>query len=292
MRKLISVYLILACVWAGSYAQQDSTIIHLWPNGAPGFESRRNEPEKGDKYISNVHNPSITVYLPPKGKANGAAVLICPGGGHRILVFRAEGTEPAHYLNGLGVAAIVLKYRLARDTNSPYDLEIHARQDGLRAMRIIRANAAKWGIDPNRIGMMGFSAGGEVVDQVAFGTSQETSTAMKILHDPLENVSAKPNFLIQVYPGPLDVPTAIPHDAPPAFLVAANDDLCCSPPIVKLLQAYRQAGVQVETHLYAQGKHGFNMGMRSKLASLKAWPQRLSEWLEDNHYFASNQAAK
>ncbi len=292
MRKFVSVSIILCCLWTVSYAGQDSIVINLWPNGAPGFESRRNEPEKGDKYISNVQNPSITVYLPPKSKANGAAVLICPGGGHRILVFRAEGTEPAHYLNGLGVAAIVLKYRLARDTNSPYNLEIHARQDGLRAMRIIRANAAKWGIDPNRLGMMGFSAGGEVVDQVAFGTSQLNPAAVKTPQDPLDIVSARPNFIIQVYPGPLDVPTAIPHDAPPAFLVAANDDVCCSPPIVKLLQAYRQAGVQVETHLYAQGKHGFNMGMRSKMTSLKAWPQRMADWLEDNHYFASNQPAK
>src|SRR5947209_5044372 len=107
-------------------AQQAPQEIPLWPNGAPGFESRRNEPIIAkDYYIRNVHNPSLTAYLPPKDKANGAAVVICPGGGHRLLVFNAEGDDPARFLNGLGVAAFVLKYRLAREEGSPYSLEKH-----------------------------------------------------------------------------------------------------------------------------------------------------------------------
>ena len=264
-----------------AFAQKDSTIIPLWKNGAPGFEKLKNEPEKGPKYISNIHNPSITVYLPPKEKATGAAMVICPGGGHRMLVINSEGREPARYLNSIGIAAIVLKYRLARDTNSVYKIEVHAKQDAQRAMRLVRSNAAAWGIDANRIGLMGFSAGGELVDMVAFenGKGNPAST------DPIDRLSAKPNFVVLVYPGPLGVPETIPSDAPPAFLIAANDDVCCSPPIVALLKNYRAAGVSVEAHLYAQGNHAFNTGVRSKFQSLKAWPQRLTDWFVDNNYF-------
>ncbi|MDB5012900.1 MAG: Endo,4-beta-xylanase, partial [Daejeonella sp.] len=266
----------------------DSTIISLWTNGAPGFENLRNVPEKGPKYISNIHNPSITVYLPPKEKATGAAVLVIPGGGHRMLVINSEGREPAQYLNSIGIAAVVLKYRLQRDTNSVYKIEIHAKQDAQRAMRTIRSNAAAWGIDPNRLGMMGFSAGGEVVDMVAFESGKGDMTAK----DPIDRLSAKPNFVVLVYPGPLGVPETIPADAPPAFLVAANDDICCSPPIVSLLQKYRAAGVSVEAHIYAQGSHAFNTGIRSKFQSLKAWPQRLADWFVDNNYFNPAPAVK
>src|SRR6185437_13078682 len=141
--------------------QEQPRQIPLWPNGAPGFENRRGEPELAkDYWVRNIHNPSITVYLPPKEKATGAAVVICPGGGHRLLVFKAEGDDPARYLNSLGIAAFVLKYRLAREEGSPYSLEKHPREDGQRAMRLVRSRAQEWGLDPNRIGIMGFSVGG------------------------------------------------------------------------------------------------------------------------------------
>lgn len=263
------------------YAQRDSTVIPLWKNGAPGFEKLKNEKEKGDLYISNVHNPSITVFKPEAGKANGAAVLICPGGGHRILVIKAEGYEPAHFLTQLGFVAIVLKYRLARDTMSPYKVEVQAPQDARRAMRTIRNNTANWGIDPNRIGIMSFSAGGEVADMISFDNGKGDPKAT----DPIERESSRPNFAVFVYPGPLGVPDVIPKDAPPAFLVVADDDLCCSPPVVKLLQRYREAGVPVEAHIYSQGNHAFNMGLRSKLPTLHTWPQRLADWFAVNNYF-------
>src|SRR5579859_1906634 len=122
------------------YAQAPQ-VIPLWQNGAPGFENRRHEPEEArDYWIRNIHNPSLAVFLPAKEKANGAGVLIFPGGGHRELVFNAEGVEPAYFLNNLGIAAFVLKYRLARETNSPYSLQIHPRQDAQRAMRLIRSH--------------------------------------------------------------------------------------------------------------------------------------------------------
>src|ERR1041384_7190094 len=155
------------CVWnsfpllllsATALAADEPQVISLWPNGAPGFDDRRNEPEiVKDASVQNIHNPSLTILRAPKEKANGAAVLIVPGGGHRQLVFKSEGIEPAKYLNDLGVTAFVLKHRLARETNSPYSLQIHPRQDVQRAMRLIRSRAAEWNLDTNRIGAMGFS---------------------------------------------------------------------------------------------------------------------------------------
>lgn len=262
-------------------AQEKPTVIPLWPNGAPGFESRRNEPEQAkDYWVKNIHNPSLTVFTPPAGKANGAAVVICPGGGHRLLVYTAEGIEPAKYLNSLGITVFVLKYRLGRDTLSPYKIDVHAKQDGYRAMRLVRSKAVEYGLDTNRIGMMGFSAGGEVVDMVAFGDGKGNANAP----DPIDRLNAKPKFVIQIYPGPLYIPDVIPADAPPAFLLAANDDPCCAVPVVALLQKYREAKVPIEVHIFTQGGHGFNMGNRSKLQSISTWPQRMADWLADNNY--------
>ena len=131
MRTTLAAGAFLLAIPLAMMAQEAARVIPIWPNGAPGFEARRNEPELAkDYWVRNIHNPSITVFLPPKGKANGTAVLICPGGGHRELVFNAEGVEPARYLNNLGVTAFVFKYRLARETNSPYSVENHPREDG------------------------------------------------------------------------------------------------------------------------------------------------------------------
>src|ERR1700760_3416153 len=139
-------------------AQDTARQIPLWPKGAPGFENRRNEPEVAkDYYVKNIHNPSITIYLPPKDKATGAAVLIFPGGGHRLLVFNAEGREPARFLNSIGVAAFIVKYRLFREDSNLYSLEKEVRQDAYRAVRLVRSRAAEWNIDTARVGMMGFS---------------------------------------------------------------------------------------------------------------------------------------
>lgn len=279
----LCLFLLVLLSYCTANAQDNPQVIHLWEKGAPGFEDRRNEPEQAkDWWVKNIHNPSITVYLPPKEKATGAAVVVCPGGGHRELVFNPEGRDAATYLNSIGVAVFVLKYRLAREENSPYTIEKHVRQDAFRAMRLVRSRASEWGIDPHRIGMMGFSAGGEVVALVAYDSGNGEPNAA----DPIDRANAKPDFQILIYPGPLGVPDKVPSDAPPAFMLAANDDQCCSAPIVTLLQKYREAGVPIEVHLYAQGNHAFNMGDRSKLNSIKTWPQRLGDWLSDNGYLA------
>ncbi len=265
-------------VHSGAFAQVKYFVVPLWEKGAPGFEDRRNEPEVSkDWWVKNIHNPSLMVYMPEKEKANGAAVVICPGGGHSQLVINPEGRDPAQFLAGLGVAAIVLKYRLIREENSPYTLE-NVRQDAYRAMRMVRSRAKEWNIDTSRIGMLGFSAGGEVVALVAYAGGMGRPNAP----DSVDRLNGKPNFQMLVYPGPSGIPDVVPADAPPAFLLAANDDECCSEPVVKLIQKYREAKVPMEAHLYAQGKHAFNMGDRSQLNSIKTWPQRMADWLSDN----------
>lgn len=262
-----------------AFAQTTPQVIPLWQNGAPGFESRRNEPEQAkDYWVKSIHNPSLTVFLPPKEKATGAAVVIAPGGGHRELVFKAEGVEAAQYLNSIGVAAFALKYRLGREEGSPYSVQ-HAKEDGLRAMRLVRSRAKEFGIDPNRIGMMGFSAGGEVVSMTTFGATEGNPNAT----DVIDRASARPDFLVMIYPGPGGIPETIPANAPPAFLLVANDDNCCSGPVMRLLTGYRAAKIPVEAHLYGRGGHAFNMGNRSKLATLKGWPQRMADWMGDNN---------
>ncbi len=262
----------------GACTQVKYFVVPLWQNGAPGFETRRNEPEVSkDWWVKNIHNPSLMVYLPDKEKANGAAVVVCPGGGHSQLVINPEGRDPALFLTSIGVTAIVLKYRLIREENSPYSMD-NVKQDAYRAMRLVRSRAKEWNIDTSRIGMLGFSAGGEVVALVAYADGIGDPSAP----DPIDRLNGKPNFQMLVYPGPLGIPDVVPADAPPAFMLAANDDECCSEPIVKLIQKYRAAKVPMEAHLYAQGKHAFNMGDRSQLNSIKSWPQRMADWLTDN----------
>jgi acetyl esterase/lipase len=258
-------------------------VIPLWKNGAPGFENKRNEKEEAKEYwVKNVHNPSLTVFTPPAGKANGTAVIVCPGGGHRLLVYTAEGIEPAEFLTNLGVTVFVLKYRLAREENSPYALEKVIREDGLRAVRLVRSIAAEYKLDADKIGMMGFSAGGEVVSSIVYTSGAGQASA----NDPVDRLDGRPDFQILVYPGPLGIPEKVPADAPPAFVIAANDDPCCAMSTLNVLVRYREANRPVEGHLYTKGDHAFNMGKHSPLKSINGWPQRLADWLHDNGYLS------
>jgi len=258
-------------------AQTPPQVIHLWPNGAPGFESRKDEPERAkDWWVRNVNNPSVTVFLPPAGKSNGCAVVVAPGGGFRELVFNGEGRDAATFLNPLGVTVFALKYRLPNEEGSPYTMA-NVRQDAYRAMRLVRSRSAEFHIDPNRIGILGFSAGGAVVMMVAFDKGDGDPGAP----DPIDRVNGRPNFEMLVYPGG-STPWSVPSDTGPAFLVCANDDQYhCDDVTMSLVQKFRSAGVSVELHLIAQGKHAFNMGNRSTFAAIKGWPQRMADWLGD-----------
>ena len=277
MIRLLICSLII-CSTSLLHAQSDSIVIPLWKNGAPGFENRKDEPEEAkDYWIKNINNPTVTVFFPPAGIANGTAVLICPGGGFRLLVFKAEGLDPAKFLNKLGITAIILKYRLPREPNSPYTLDVQPAEDAYRAMRLVRSHAKEWKIDVNRLGMLGFSAGGEVVDAIAYKTGEGNPNAS----DPVDRLNGRPDFIIQIYPGPLFIPDRVPPSAPPAFLIAGNQDSCCSVTVISLLEKYRLARVSVEAHIIANADHGFNMGYRSDLQSVKSWPQLLKNWLQD-----------
>ena len=275
----ISIICVCCLAVAPNLAADGPAVVPLWPDGAPGFEDRRDEPEQSqDWWVRNVHNPSLTVFLPPAEKATSVAVVVVPGGGHRELVFDAEGREPAEFLNTLGIAAFVLKHRLGRERNSPYSIEEHARADGYRALRLVRSRSAEWNVDPHRVGMLGFSAGGEVVSMVAYGAGDGDPNPA----DPIDRQNGRPDFQMLVYPGPLGIPATVPQDAPPLFMVCANDDRGHIEPVVDLLLKYRAARAPVEAHVFARGGHAFNMGNRSQLATLKGWPQRMADWLADN----------
>jgi acetyl esterase/lipase len=280
-KTLFTVWIAFCFVPVTGLAQSARESFPLWENGAPGFESKRNEPESArDYWVKNIHNPSLQVFAPSAGKANGTAVIVCPGGGFRLLVYNAEGVQPAEYLAKLGITVFVLKYRLPREEGSPYSLDKHPREDALRAIRQVRSRAKEYGIDPTRVGMLGFSAGGEVVASVAYVSGKGDANAK----DPIDRLDGKPDFQMLVYPGPLGIPETVPADAPPAFLLAANDDPCCGVTTASLLVKYREAKRPVEAHLYTKGDHGFNMGDRSPLQSIKSWPQRMADWLGDSGY--------
>jgi acetyl esterase/lipase len=266
-----------ALLFTAAVTHAQPEVIPLWQKGAPGFENRRNEPEQAkDWWVRNIHNPSVTVFLPPKEKANGCAVVVAPGGGFKELVFDAEGKQAAEFLNTLGVTVFALKYRLPQEAGSPYTQE-NVRQDAYRAMRLVRSRAADFGIDPHRVGMLGFSAGGAVSMMVAF----ERGDGDRAAADPIDRANGRPDFLMMVYPGGRP-PAKIPGDTPPAFLVCANDDDAgCDEVTMELVQKFRAANVSVEAHLLANGKHAFNMGNRSTLAAVKGWPNRMADWMND-----------
>jgi acetyl esterase/lipase len=291
MMKRFAIVIGAALLSFGALAQQPPAPqqVRLWPDGAPGSERRHGEPETvRDVYISNVHDPSLTVLRADPRHANGAAVIVAPGGGHRMLVFQNEGMVAAKALNRIGVTAFVLKYRLARDGDAGYTIEGHAAADLRRALRWVRAHAREYGVDPQRLGAMGFSAGGELVTLVA-DHPQPVAGAKR---DAIDGFDARPDFQVLVYPGPGGMPATNAKDAPPAFLVAGSRDECCMPPTLALYQQLVAAGVSAELHLYADTGHAFNMGQRGERVSLQHWPDRLADWLADGGWLVPRNGRK
>ena len=261
-------------------AAEAPPVIHLWDNGAPGFESRKDAPEVAVQYgIAGINNPSLTVFLPPPGKATGAAVVIVPGGGHRYLNIDVEGYALGRWLASKGVAGFVLKYRQAKDqtmAHSPYRIAVEEMQDTTRALRLVRSRAAEWGVDPARIGIIGFSAGGHL----AAMASMHYDTGDPAAPDPVDRAGSKPAFQALVYPGEPDeiVPT---RDSPPAFLVAGSlDDLADGLSRAWLL--FKKAGVPAELHIYSGVGHAFNF--KPNPHTVGTWGDRLYDWIADNGY--------
>ena len=262
-------------------AAADPPVVLLWPGGAPGSEGKAAEESVriapgGERVVSSVHKPSLTVYLPSKGAATGAAVIIAPGGGHRELWTDHEGHNVARWLSERGVAAFILKYRLAREKDSTYTIEGHSLADAQRAIRLVRRRAAEWGVRPERIGIMGFSAGGEVAALAAVRPGAGDAGAA----NPIDRESATPNFQALIYPAiPRDM--SLSKETPPAFLVCGeNDRQGISQGLPELYLALKRAGASAELHVYAGVGHGFGVRDRNR-GAVAGWMARFHEWLEE-----------
>lgn len=257
--------------------------IPLWSGAAPGSEGKASLPEQtttsasGELSVSGIHNPSLTPYLPAKDKATGAAVLVIPGGGHRVLAITHEGYNVAEWLRDRGIAAFVLKHRLAREAGSTYRIDVEAFADATRAMRTIRSRASEWGVDPARVGAMGFSAGGELVSMVSTRFDAGNAAAS----DPIERQGSRPDFQALIYPGRSgDIqPT---KDSPPAFLAAAyNDRQDIAEGLAEVYLRFKRAGAPAELHIYGTGGHGF--GLRAtNTRPAGQWMVRFEEWLAES----------
>jgi acetyl esterase/lipase len=213
--------------------------------------------------------------LPPKEKANGAAVVVAPGGGHSQLVIDKEGWEIADWLNRNGIAAFVLKYRLARAPGSHYTVAGEALADSARAMRTVRSRAAEWGVDPGRIGFIGFSAGGELAALIETRFDAGNPAAA----DPIDRASSRPDFAAAIYPGFKPGTIMVPKDAPPTFLMCTDEDRSHVVTTVNLYLDLEKQGVPSEMHIYASGAHG--VGMRPSALPVATWPDRLRDWMLD-----------
>ena len=281
MSRMIVATALVAITYVGSVSAQEE--IRLWPNGAPGSEGKTGAETlvpnaDGLRRVASVHQPSITVYLPSKETATGAGVIVMPGGGHRYVTIENEGTAVAQWLSERGIAAFVLKYRLAREEGSTYTVEQHAAADAQRAIRLVRRHARDWNVDPARVGVMGFSAGG----QLAFHTATRLHAGRPDASDAIDRESSRPSFQALIYTGSLDASAEVRADMPPAFLVVALDDKTPARTSVELVQKLQAAGASAELHMYAAGGHGF--GMKNRPLPITAWPSRFREWMADRGF--------
>jgi acetyl esterase/lipase len=257
-------------------------VIKLWPNGAPGALGSE---------VDDI--PTLTPFL-PTGKATGAAVIVCPGGGYTHLADH-EGRPVAEWLNSIGITAFVLKYRIGPKYHHPAPL-----QDAARAIRIVRSRAAEWKIDPRRIGILGFSAGGHLASTIGTHFDAGDSTAS----DPIERVSSRPDVLVLIYPvitmgqlthggskkqligenasadlvKLLSSEEQVTKETPPTFLVhTANDAAVPVENSLRFAEQLRKFGVPFELHVYERGRHGFGLGGDDPI--LSTWPARCADWL-------------
>jgi acetyl esterase/lipase len=261
------------------HAASQHEVRLLWPHGAPGSPVSFS-PEKthltdaGEHIVSNVHAPSITVYLPLPGKRTGISVIVIPGGGHAELWMDHEGYRVAEFLAEHGIAAFVLKYRLARQPGSIYTVEKHALVDVQRAVRLVRSQAAQWRLDPRRVGVMGFSAGGELAALAACRYDRGAPDS----NDTIERQSSRPSFQALLYPA---IPRGLNFspETPPAFLLGgAEDQPAISQGLAELYLALTRAGGHAELHIYEGVGHGFGLRV-GNTGPVAAWPQRFLEWL-------------
>jgi dienelactone hydrolase len=279
LRLLASVVVGVASLAACAQSTSDHEVIKLWPKGAPGLqadtkpETVRISPE-GDHVITHVAEPSLTLYLPSPQTATGAAVIIAPGGGHSELWIDHEGFRVAEFLSEHGVAAFVLKYRLAREKGSSYTVEGTELDDMQRAIRVVRSRSSDWKIDPARIGVMGFSAGGELAELA----STRYDAGYPDAEDPVEHVSSKPDFQALLYPAIPKEPR-LTAQTPKAFLACgAMDRVDISQGLGEFYLALARLHVSAELHIYAGIGHGFGI-RKSNTKPVADWPELFLEWM-------------
>ena len=261
--------------------------IPLWEKGAPGSEARSAEKESQDgSNVGNVHNPSITPFIPAKD-ATGTAVIIAPGGGHSKLCLGHEGYALAGWFRDHGIAAFVLKYRLAREKGSAYTIQDHAMADTRRAIRMVRSRAGEWGIKPDRIGIMGFSAGGELA---AFAAMKSDAGRPESAEE-IERMSSRPDFQALIYPGTSNLFSA-EKGMPPLFIACGYGDRPdISEGMASLYLKYKAAGVKAELHIYSNAGHGFGYKPGTTTAAGR-WPERFTEWLTDSGLLGEMESRK
>lgn len=278
-RLLPALLCLQTAVFAAELPKNLPQAIPLWEKGAPGSEARAAEAEQIDgANVCNVHNPTITPFVPAAEKSTGTAVIICPGGGHSKLCLGHEGYALAEWFKERGIAAFVLKYRLAREKGSTYTIQDHAMADARRAIRLIRSRAAEWHIKTDRLGILGFSAGGELA---AFA-AMENDPGQKDAADPIEQQSSRPDFQALIYPGTSGLFNA-EKGMPPLFIAAGYSDRPdISEGMATLYLKYKAAGVKAEMHIYSNAGHGFGYRPDAKPSAAARWPERFTEWLTDS----------
>ncbi len=272
---------------AGADDPSPPKTIDLWPGVAPGETGKigeeKSEFKDGITRVSNVSKPTLTIFKPSPDKNTGACVVICPGGGYSILATSHEGEDVARWLNSIGVTGIMLKYRVPRRSGTSNEFPPpQALMDAQRAMSLVRSQAGELGIDPKRIGLLGFSAGGHLAAWESTNFDKRTYEPI----DAVDKVSFRPDFTVLIYPAylvkkgnaGLADEIKVGSQTPPTFLAHAGDDPVTVESSVQYYLALKRAGVPAELHVYSSGGHGYGMLPGKKPVS--AWPQRLEEWMK------------
>jgi acetyl esterase/lipase len=265
--------------------------LDLWPAAAPGEngsiaaeEAKKKPGTEIVTSITNVTRPTLTVSRPPADKNTGVAVLVFPGGGYNNLAWEHEGTMVASWLNSIGATAVVVKYRVPRRPETPKGQPpVHALMDAQRAISLVRSHASEWGVDPRKIGVLGFSAGGHLA---AWAATNSDKRAYETI-DSAERASCRPDFAVLIYPGgitkrgsdELAAEIHVTSESQPTFLAVATDDTGPAIGSAAYYLALKRAGVPAELHAYAAGGHGF--GMRTGDRPSATWPKRCEEWMRE-----------
>jgi acetyl esterase/lipase len=276
--KQAMIFVVGACMVTNCFSQNNE-VIHLWPGKVPGEDSMKHparlyhDTSRRVIRITDITDPIITVYTPHGKHKTGAGIIVCPGGGNKYLAINIEGEEVAKWLNQLGITAFVLQYRVPLKQTG-------ALQDIQRAIRLIRSNAAKWKLEVNKIGVMGFSAGGNLSARAGTSFNKVTYTPI----DAVDSLSCRPDFALLLYPGSMAsgldhklIPElTVPKNTPPMFLFVANDDAVGVP--LSFAYALHDAKVPMELHVVPKGGHGY--GLRKGNSAAEAWPKLAEQWMK------------